>query len=114
MKKKIKIEIFFKKLKSNRELDEITKRTNFSINKDQIFFFDKIKNRNTDACSTGEQKSSLLTIILANCWKLKIEKKDFILLLYLIVFHDCINNSIVLEAIASGDTSIEEVGDAIV
>ena len=79
--KKIKIEIFFEKLKSNRELDEITKRTNFGINKDQIFFFDKIKNRNTDACSTGEQKSSLLTIILANCWKLKIEKKDFILLL---------------------------------
>ena len=27
------------------------------------------------------KKSSLLTIILANCWKLKIEKKDFILLL---------------------------------
>ena len=79
--KKLKIEIFFEKLKSNRSLDETTKRTNFGINKDEIIFFDKINNRNTDFCSTGEQKSSLLTIILANCWKLKIEKKDFILLL---------------------------------
>ena len=79
--KKLKIEIFFEKLKSNRGLDESTKRTNFGINKDEIIFFDKINNRNTDSCSTGEQKSSLLTIILANCWKLKIEKKDFILLL---------------------------------
>ena len=75
------IEIFLEKLKSNRELDEITKRTNFGINKDEIIFFDNINQRNTDSCSTGEQKSSLLTIILANCWKLKKERKDFILLL---------------------------------
>ena len=34
---------FFEKLKSNRELDEITKRTNFGINKDQIFFSTKSK-----------------------------------------------------------------------
>ena len=42
---------------------------------------DTEKNISTDACSTGEQKSSLLTIILANCWKLKNENKEFILLL---------------------------------
>ena len=41
--KKNKNRDFFEKLKSNRELDEITKRTNFGINKDQIFFSTKSK-----------------------------------------------------------------------
>ncbi len=79
--KNISVKIFSEKLKINRQLDEISKRTNFGINSDQIFFFDKKNKIDTDFCSTGEQKSSLLTIILANCWKMKIEKKDFILLL---------------------------------
>lgn len=75
------IDLFLKELKNKRELDEITKRTNFSINSDEIIILDKKNNINTDACSTGEQKSSLLSIILANCWKLKNSNKKFILLL---------------------------------
>ena len=73
--------LFLNELKNKRELDEITKRTNFSINSDEIIFYDVKNEINTDACSTGEQKSSLLTIILGNCWKLKEEDKEFILLL---------------------------------
>ena len=75
------INLFAKKLKEQRQLDEVSKRTNFSINSDQTLFFDKTNKFNTDRCSTGEQKSSLLTIILANCWKLKNENQEFILLL---------------------------------
>ena len=75
------INLFAKKLKEQRQLDEVSKRTNFSINSDQTLFFDKTNKFNTDRCSTGEQKSCLLTIILANCWKLKNENKEFILLL---------------------------------
>ncbi len=75
------ISLFLNELKNKRELDEITKRTNFSISSDEIHIIDTENNINTDSCSTGEQKSSLLTIILANCWKLKKENKEFILLL---------------------------------
>ena len=75
------INLFLKELRNKRELDEITKRTNFSISSDEISFMDIENNISTDSCSTGEQKSSLLTIILANCWKLKNENKEFILLL---------------------------------
>ena len=75
------IKKFLNELKNKRELDEITKRTNFSISSDEIYIMDNKNNISTDACSTGEQKSSLLTIILANCWKLKNENQEFILLL---------------------------------
>ncbi len=75
------IQNFNEKLKMNRNIDEISKRTNFGINSDEITFFDTSNQISTVLCSTGEQKSSLLTIILANCWKLKEEKKEFILLL---------------------------------
>tara|TARA_B100000963_G_scaffold261705_1_gene229883 strand:+ start:8407 stop:9501 length:1095 start_codon:yes stop_codon:yes gene_type:complete len=73
--------LFLEELKNKRELDEITKRTHFSINTDEISIVDIENNISIDACSTGEQKSSLLTIILANCWKLKNDNKEFILLL---------------------------------
>ena len=75
------LNLFIKKLKELRHLDEVSKRTNFGINSDQVIFVDKKNNLNTDICSTGEQKSCLLTIILANCWKLKNNNNDFILLL---------------------------------
>ncbi len=80
-KKQEVIDHFEKKFKLNRQIDEISKKTNFGINSDEIIFFDKKNEINSESCSTGEQKSSLLTIILANCWKLKSEEKDFILLL---------------------------------
>ena len=54
---------------------------NFSINTDEIYILDIKNNLNVESSSTGEQKSSLLTIILANCWKLKNDNKEFILLL---------------------------------
>ena len=75
------VDQILEKFKVNRTIDEISKRTNFSINSDEIIFYDVKNEINTDACSTGEQKSSLLTIILGNCWKLKEEDKEFILLL---------------------------------
>ena len=77
----ISVSLFMEELKKKRQLDTITKRSNFGINTDEIIFFDKKNNINTNFCSTGEQKSSLLTLILANCWKLKLNNKDFILLL---------------------------------
>ena len=75
------VNLFLQELKNKREIDEITKRTNFSINADEIYILDIKNNINVESSSTGEQKSSLLTIILANCWKLKNDNKDFILLL---------------------------------
>ena len=35
------INLFLNELKNKRELDEITKRTNFSINSDEIYIMDK-------------------------------------------------------------------------
>lgn len=81
------INLFVNELKNKRQLDEITKRMNFSINSDRIIFFDQENKMSTDYCSTGEQKSSLLTMILANCWKLKDNDKEFILLLDEAVSH---------------------------
>jgi DNA replication and repair protein RecF len=71
---------FLSELKKSRSLDEKNGRTNFSINIDEVFFKDKKSNLNTDMCSTGEQKSCLLSIILSNCWNLFEQKKEFILL----------------------------------
>ena len=79
--KNILLQLFKEKLKTNRDIDEISKRTSFSINTDEVIIFDSKKKLNSEFCSTGEQKACLLTIILANCWKLKNENKDFILLL---------------------------------
>tara|TARA_B100000963_G_scaffold228744_1_gene199471 strand:- start:6747 stop:7838 length:1092 start_codon:yes stop_codon:yes gene_type:complete len=75
------LDLFINELRKNREIDEITKRTNFSINSDEVNIVDKKNNINIEACSTGEQKITLLTIILANCWKLKKDNSKFILLL---------------------------------
>ena len=105
------INLFLKELKNKRELDEITKRTNFSINSDEIHIIDIENNINTDACSTGEQKASLLTIILANCWKLKNENKEFILLLDEATSHiDKVNFKKLFDEVDKFDTQIWYTG----
>ena len=72
---------------------------------------DTQKNISTDACSTGEQKSSLLTIILANCWKLKNENKEFILLLDEATSHiDSVNFKKLFDEVDKFDTQIWYTG----
>ena len=65
---------------SNRSLDESLKRNTFSPSIDQVNFLDCSKNLNTELCSTGEQKSILLSIILAFAWTFKQERIPFIML----------------------------------
>ena len=64
----------------NRSLDESIKRNTFGPSIDQINFFDCNKNLNSELCSTGEQKSILLSIVLAFAWMYKQEGIEFILL----------------------------------
>ena len=105
------INLFLNELKNKRDLDEITKRTNFSISSDEINIMDIENNINTDFSSTGEQKSSLLTIILANCWKLKNEKKEFILLLDEATSHiDSVNFKKLFDEVDKFDTQIWYTG----
>ena len=105
------IKLFLNELKNKRELDEITKRTNFSINTDEISIIDNDNNISIASCSTGEQKSSLLTIILANCWKLKKDNKEFILLLDEATSHiDTINFKKLFDEVDKFDTQIWYTG----
>ncbi len=105
------INLFLNELKNKRELDEITKRSNFSISSDEIYIMDTENDINTDSSSTGEQKSSLLTIILANCWKLKNEKKEFILLLDEATSHiDSVNFKKLFDEVDKFDTQIWYTG----
>ena len=105
------INIFLNELKNKRDLDEITKRTNFSISSDEIYIMDTKNNMSTDTCSTGEQKSSLLTIILANCWKLKNDNKEFILLLDEATSHiDAVNFKKLFDEVDKFDTQIWYTG----
>ena len=68
--------IFF----NNRSLDASIKRNTFSPNTDKITFFNCTKNLNSELCSTGEQKSILLSIVLAFAWMYKKKNIQFILL----------------------------------
>lgn len=105
------IEIFKNKLLKNRQIDEISKRTNFGINTDEVVFFDVKNNLNTDSCSTGEQKSSLLSIILGNCWMMKKNEKDFILLLDEATSHiDSFNFAKLFEEVEKFNTQIWYTG----
>lgn len=56
-------ECFLKKLKTNRQIDMITGRTNFGINKTDLKVYDKKKLEYSENCSTGEQKVLLLSIL---------------------------------------------------
>lgn len=61
------LESFFRdKLKSNRELDANTARTNFGPHKSDIILTHLPKNQKAPLCSTGEQKALLISLILAD------------------------------------------------
>ena len=76
--------LFIEKVKNilfeKRNLDTTIKRNSFGPSIDEIFFYDESKQLNTDLCSTGEQKSLLLSIILSFGWIYKDENINFILL----------------------------------
>ena len=74
------IEEIQKNLFNNRTLDASIKRNTFSPSIDRITFFHCKKSLNSELCSTGEQKSILLSIILAFAWIYKQEGIQFILL----------------------------------
>ncbi len=74
------IEQISKNLFHNRNIDESVKRNTFSPSIDKIDFFDCDKNLNSELCSTGEQKSILLSVILAFAWIYKEKNIQFILL----------------------------------
>ena len=80
--------IFF----NNRSLDTSIKRNTFSPNTDKVTFFNCTKNLNSELCSTGEQKSILLSIILAFAWMYKQKNIQFILLFDEISSHIDENN----------------------
>lgn len=65
---------------NNRTLDQSIKRNSFSPSIDQVSFYDCDKQLNSDMCSTGEQKSILLSVILAFAWMYKNKDVPFILL----------------------------------
>ena len=79
-KEDVCIEEIQKILFNNRNLDASIKRNTFSPSIDRITFFDCKKNLNSELCSTGEQKSILLSIVLAFAWIYKQEGIQFILL----------------------------------
>jgi recombinational DNA repair ATPase RecF len=56
---------FRRALQKNRGLDSATGRTNVGIHKSDLLVYYKDKNLQADKCSTGEQKSLLLSIFLA-------------------------------------------------
>lgn len=62
------------KLKNNRMLDFLSKRTNFGVHKSDFILYNPQKNRNAAQCSTGEQKSMLLSLILAQASALSNDK----------------------------------------
>ncbi len=74
------VEEIIKMLFINRSLDESVKRNTFSPSIDKINFLDCNKNLNAELCSTGEQKSILLSIILAFAWTFKQQHIPFIML----------------------------------
>lgn len=74
------VEQIIRMLFNNRSLDESVKRNTFSPSIDQVNFLDCNKNLNAELCSTGEQKSILLSIILAFAWTFKQERIPFIML----------------------------------
>jgi DNA replication and repair protein RecF len=62
----VEVENQFKdRLKSLREMDFFTGRTNAGIHRSDLLVYTKVKNIEAGKCSTGEQKSLLLSIILA-------------------------------------------------
>ena len=68
-------ESFLERLKNNRQIDMITGRTNYGINRTDLKIFDKNKAEYSENCSTGEQKVLLLSVLFLYIQILK-EKKS--------------------------------------
>jgi DNA replication and repair protein RecF len=75
-------------LRKNRSLDAATGRTNVGIHKSDLLVYYKNKNLQADKCSTGEQKSLLLSIFLAEVFaQIKWRAQTPILLLDEVLAH---------------------------
>ncbi len=75
-------------LQKNRSLDAATGRTNVGIHKSDLLVYYKNKNLQADKCSTGEQKSLLLSIFLAEVFaQIKWRAQTPILLLDEVLAH---------------------------
>ena len=57
--------------KANRELDRRSKRSNFGAHKEDLLVTHNMKNRKAELCSTGEQKSILVAIMIAQARAIK-------------------------------------------
>ena len=64
-------EVFFEHLSNNRGQDLLSGRTNFGPHTDDLYSFYLEKEINTKHCSTGEQKLSIISIILSNAKLIK-------------------------------------------
>ena len=75
-------------LQKNRGLDAATGRTNVGVHKSDLLVYYKDKNLQADKCSTGEQKSLLLSIFLAEVFaQIKWRAQTPILLLDEVLAH---------------------------
>lgn len=85
----IELELYVKqKLVENRELDRLSKKTNFGVHKTDIKVVHAAKNTAAKFCSTGEQKILLISIIISEILaKIKWQNIKPILLLDEIAVH---------------------------
>ncbi len=58
------LEVYAINLYKNRQKDKITKRTNFSVNKQELIVIHREKKQLAKFCSTGEQKALLISILV--------------------------------------------------
>lgn len=64
--KSLEVEEYYKKtLLKNRNIDTISKKTNFGTHRSDILMLNKRKGIEANLCSTGEQKMLLLSLIIA-------------------------------------------------
>ncbi len=68
-------EVFFEKLINQRGRDLVTGRTNFGPHTDDLSGFYLEKEIDTKYCSTGEQKLSIISVILSNAKLIKEQSK---------------------------------------
>lgn len=87
--KSLEVEEYYKKtLLKNRNLDTVSKKTNFGIHRSDILMLNKNKGIAANFCSTGEQKMLLLSLIIARViFSKKIDKGLTILILDEICSH---------------------------
>ncbi|MCC2646308.1 MAG: recF [Rickettsiaceae bacterium] len=108
------------KLYNNREIDTQTKRTNFGSHRTDLNAFHPITQKPANICSTGEQKSLLISIILAEIYaKSKWTSTLPIVLLDEVTVHlDAIRRKSLLEHLIATKTqfwitanNIEQIGE---